>query len=415
LLILATLIAFVGFGNQIPSFLALFIASTTLTVVVASLSIATSVKSIVTNVKILKHEVSGVENEEIGVEVAIEVLFPKVLSVAGVGLESDAGISYVKHNVVVNDNMYKLKVFVKGYVGFHKVKMLTITFRDIFKLFRVVARIRLSNPVTVQIVPMKKPSRFKMDIVMPSEIVYEAFTSRRRGMGINILGVREYVAGDDFRRIAWKATAKARRLMVKEFEGMSFKNIVIVASIHYGHFIGDPPPVSYIASAILSIVSVACERNMGVRLGVATEDSIKISDFVVRKGAENIYSLFSLIEWPETLAEPRGYSSSNRIVRWFVKQIVFDTCREPCIVALFIDPMDDLDVENIVKLYKELRIYGHELKVFLTPSTLLRFLFNKRLSTQELNNVMREVTRSGFIARKIHRVLGVYAPSEYVV
>jgi uncharacterized protein (DUF58 family) len=39
----------------------------------------------------------------------------------------------------------------------------------------------------------------------------------RRGQGADLFGLREYQAGDDRRHIDWKATARTRRLTVREF------------------------------------------------------------------------------------------------------------------------------------------------------------------------------------------------------
>jgi uncharacterized protein (DUF58 family) len=41
---------------------------------------------------------------------------------------------------------------------------------------------------------------------------------RQRGMGTNLREIRDHVPGDPFRRIVWKATARTRRLMVRELE-----------------------------------------------------------------------------------------------------------------------------------------------------------------------------------------------------
>ena len=41
---------------------------------------------------------------------------------------------------------------------------------------------------------------------------------RQRGLGSDLREIREHVPGDPFKRIAWKATARNRKLMVREFE-----------------------------------------------------------------------------------------------------------------------------------------------------------------------------------------------------
>jgi len=41
---------------------------------------------------------------------------------------------------------------------------------------------------------------------------------RQRGLGSDLREIRDHTAGDPFKRIAWKATARTRKLMVREFE-----------------------------------------------------------------------------------------------------------------------------------------------------------------------------------------------------
>lgn len=55
--------------------------------------------------------------------------------------------------------------------------------------------------------------------------------SFRRGAGIDLLLLRDYQARDDLRHIDWKATARARRLTVREFSAEDERRITIVLDI----------------------------------------------------------------------------------------------------------------------------------------------------------------------------------------
>lgn len=44
-----------------------------------------------------------------------------------------------------------------------------------------------------------------------------ALVARRRGLGCEFLELREYATGDDVRRIDWKGSARARKLLVREY------------------------------------------------------------------------------------------------------------------------------------------------------------------------------------------------------
>jgi len=62
----------------------------------------------------------------------------------------------------------------------------------------------------------------KKSYVMSSGII----SSRRKGLGTEFESLRDYIKGDDYRKIYWKATARKGKLIVKEFESERNQNIV---------------------------------------------------------------------------------------------------------------------------------------------------------------------------------------------
>ncbi|HEY7587826.1 MAG TPA: DUF58 domain-containing protein, partial [Thermoplasmata archaeon] len=52
--------------------------------------------------------------------------------------------------------------------------------------------------------------------------------SRRIGVGSDFWGVREYIPGDEVRRINWKASARLDRLCTNEYEGERSGDVVII-------------------------------------------------------------------------------------------------------------------------------------------------------------------------------------------
>jgi uncharacterized protein (DUF58 family) len=89
-----------------------------------------------------------------------------------------------------------------------------LAFEDAAGLFRVAPYCPRHLPVTV--VPglaTGRPAR-------PSGAAVErgARARRQRGLGTDLREIREHRHGDPFRRIAWKASARLGRLMVREFE-----------------------------------------------------------------------------------------------------------------------------------------------------------------------------------------------------
>ena len=52
-------------------------------------------------------------------------------------------------------------------------------------------------------------------------------TANKRGLGQDLLALRDYQPYDDFRRIDWKATARSRNLIVREFSADDDKRVII--------------------------------------------------------------------------------------------------------------------------------------------------------------------------------------------
>ena len=118
-----------------------------------------------------------------------------------------------------------------------------------------------------------------------------------------------------------------------------------------------------------------------MRVGVVTEDDIGMTSTISKGSVYEVHKIFTIVTWPKNPTVFHSYSSSNRIVRWFTKHIVSETCKEPCIVALFIDPQDDFDVESIERLYRDLKAQRHDLRVFLTPSASITFLCSEKFQS----------------------------------
>ncbi len=68
----------------------------------------------------------------------------------------------------------------------------------------------------------------------------EARYRRTNQITTNVAGVREYVAGDSFNRIHWPTTARARRLMAKEFELDPTADIWLFLDLHRDTEVGLP-------------------------------------------------------------------------------------------------------------------------------------------------------------------------------
>ncbi len=118
------------------------------------------------------------------------------------------------------------------------------------------------------------------------------------GAGQEFFGVREYSPHDEMRFIHWKASAKHRKLMVKEFEANTISHIYIVldtnkAFVGYDFFDNN---FEYLVKAAAAIVN--CLADMHCRLTFVTAHSRQVIRFSgeaigIKK---NIIDLMAIIE-----------------------------------------------------------------------------------------------------------------------
>ena len=92
--------------------------------------------------------------------------------------------------------------------------------------------------------------------------------SRRIGTGTDFWGIREYVTGDDVRRINWKATARFGRLYTNEYEGERSGDVVLIVDARRDAFVGtgSDNPVEHAVRAALAIAEhvLAAQNRVGL-------------------------------------------------------------------------------------------------------------------------------------------------------
>jgi len=93
-------------------------------------------------------------------------------------------------------------------------------------------------------------------------------SSRQLGEGTDFWGVREYTAGDEVRRINWKASARLDRLYTNEYEGERSGDVVIVVDARRESFIGTETdnPIEHGVRAALGIAEhvLASKNRVGL-------------------------------------------------------------------------------------------------------------------------------------------------------
>ena len=124
-----------------------------------------------------------------------------------------------------------------------------------------------------------------------------AYNSKFRGGGIEFSEVREYISGDDVKRIDWNVSARHNSLFVKEFVEENELNIYLIldlsASNNFG-FMKSKLDLSF--EVAVSLMFVALKNNDKLGLGIFTD---KLEKFIPsKKGKRQLLNIIKeLIEY----------------------------------------------------------------------------------------------------------------------
>ncbi len=100
---------------------------------------------------------------------------------------------------------------------------------------------------------------------------------RRRGEGTSFKGLREYTVGDDPRHVDWKASARRRKLITREFSVEQGQTVVIAidAGRLMTQFAGPLPRFEYALSSALVLADVAVHSGDDVGL-LLFDDEVRV-------------------------------------------------------------------------------------------------------------------------------------------
>ena len=145
-----------------------------------------------------------------------------------------AYFSYVPHRAAAEQRVEQLFP-TRGHVLIDGFELST---RFPFGFFRRRRRLRARN---VDIIVYPKP-----EVISDKLHLLPMYAGRmpamRRGAGHDLFSMRDYQPQDDLRHIDWKATARSRRLTVREFTSEDERRITIVLDTRLSHGAGNELP-----------------------------------------------------------------------------------------------------------------------------------------------------------------------------
>ena len=138
-----------------------------------------------------------------------------------------AYFSYVPHNAAAEQRVEQLFPL-RGHVLIDGFELST---RFPFGFFRRRRRLRARN-VDIIVYPSPEVISDKLHLL---PMYAGRIPSLRRGAGHDLFSMRDYQPQDDLRHIDWKATARSRRLTVREFTSEDERRITIVLDTRLPH------------------------------------------------------------------------------------------------------------------------------------------------------------------------------------
>lgn len=150
---------------------------------------------------------------------------------------------------------YRLRPTARGDFRFEGVQLRLLSPWRLWRQSRVAGL-----PQTVRVFPNFAPlARFALLSAEQASRMVGAHLKRRRGEGTDFHQMREYRIGDSLRQIDWKATARARKLISREYQDEKNQQLIVVldtgrrmlardgALAHFDHALDASLVVSYLA------------------------------------------------------------------------------------------------------------------------------------------------------------------------
>lgn len=171
-----------------------------------------------------------------------------------------AYFSYVPHSAAAEQRVEQLFP-TRGHVLIDGFELST---RFPFGFFRRRRRLRARN---VDIIVYPQPEVISDELhLLP--MYAGRMPAMRRGAGHDLFSMRDYQPQDDLRHIDWKATARSRRLTVREFTSEDERRITIVLDTRLSHGAGSELPQRFERGVVqaASLIKHFIEERAEVRL-----------------------------------------------------------------------------------------------------------------------------------------------------
>jgi uncharacterized protein (DUF58 family) len=132
-------------------------------------------------------------------------------------------------------------------------------------------------------------------------------------LGFDYAGIREYTPGDEDHRVEWKATARLRKLMVKEFHPETETNLQILINtgrtMHQQSYVGTRLDEAVAVAQLLAQATTTLEKGVGVYL---YDENQIVKTLPAAAGDEQSTALQEFTATRKPAADARGVGSYSQ-------------------------------------------------------------------------------------------------------
>ena len=248
---------------------------------------------------------------------------------------------------------------VKPVIGRHEWGAVRIESLDPLGLLKTAQRIGPATIVSVQpsLPPLPRRRVAATLVYQPGGVA----GTRRRGVGVEFLELREYQPGDDMRLIEWKAYARTRRLAVKVFEQEGIVRLILVLDESPTMFRGPlgATPLEQGARIVAGLAAYSSTRGDVIRAAIIPATGRRIHYTGWLRGRRVLIHVNRLVAerttWPST-TYPRAPSEALGLYRGLLRLAL----RGQSVIILVTDVglSGEMAKRFSEEFYKAARYYG---------------------------------------------------------
>ena len=222
--------------------------------------------------------------------------------------------------------------------------------------------------------------------------------SPHRGSSVEFAEYRNYVPGDDIRRLDWRVFARTDRFFLKEYEAETNLRCYFVLDASGSMKFGQAPggKLAYAKRMIATLAYIAAHQ--GDASGLICASGQSIVEIPPRRNPAHLKTLFDTLDQ----AEAKGETGLITALHGLAERV-----KRRALVVVVSDFFCDL--EPLLNCFQHLRFQKHDLALFqLLDRAELEFQFDRPLRFIDLESSMSVVTEPSSIRDEYLRQIGMF-------